>query len=304
MNKFRALILAPLTAIGVLGSAYVWAQQGNAALPEPEVSMEVRDGFRTITSNGIPDHSTGQFPHRGNPGRISAQRHYFRMPMNPQVADKITPQRQGRIGVAINGIPFDPGTAEAWNNDPRSGWNQVAHAGTNDLGLDSSNAHVQPNGSYHYHGLPYGWLDKLPDADKPQIVLTGYAADGFPIYSLFGTTDANNPKSALKELRSSYRLKEGTRPNGPGGRYDGTYDQDFEYVAGLGDLDECNGRSGVTPEYPGGTYYYVLTKEYPYVPRAFRGTPDETFLRRGPGGNRPGEDRPPGREMGPPPGEG
>lgn len=249
--------------------------------------IEERDGFRLIVSNGIPNHETGQFPHRGNPGRISSQRHSFRVPLEPKIAEKITPQAQGKIGMALNGIPFDPGTAEAWNNDPRSSWNQVAHAGTNMLGLDFSNAHVQPNGAYHYHGLPYGWLDQLPNAEKPQTVLTGYAADGFPIYSLYGPTDAENTKSALKELRSSYRLKEGTRPSGPGGRYDGTYDQDFEFVAGLGDLDECNGRNGVMPEYPQGTYYYVLTKEYPYMPRAFRGAPDQSFLRHGPGGRRP-----------------
>ena len=30
-------------------------------------------------------------------------------------------------------------------------------------------------------------------------------------------------------------------------------------MAGLGDLDECNGRFGSTPEYPQGTYYYVST---------------------------------------------
>ena len=51
----------------------------------------------------------------------------------------------------------------------------------------------------------------------------------------------------------------------------GTYVQDFEYVAGLGDLDEHNGRVCVTPEYPQGTYAYFVTlyaalaPEYPYT---------------------------------------
>ena len=30
------------------------------------------------------------------------------------------------------------------------------------------------------------------------------------------------------------------------------------YVDGLGTLDEANGRSGVTPEFPNGTYYYII----------------------------------------------
>ena len=34
---------------------------------------------------------------------------------------------------------------------------------------------------------------------------------------------------------------------------------DWNYVAGMGDLDQCNGRFGATPEFPQGTYYYVST---------------------------------------------
>lgn len=64
--------------------------------------------------------------------------------------------------------------------------------------------------------------------------------------------------------------------------------QDWTYVAGAGDLDECNGRFGVTPEHPEGTYYYVVTDTFPFVPRLFRGTPDPSF-RHGP---PPGRSRP------------
>jgi YHYH protein len=51
------------------------------------------------------------------------------------------------------------------------------------------------------------------------------------------------------------------------------FQQDWEYVAGLGDLDECNGRKGVTPEFPNGTYHYVITDSYPYLQRCVKGTP-------------------------------
>jgi hypothetical protein len=30
------------------------------------------------------------------------------------------------FGVALNGVGFDPGTAEFWNNDRRGGWNHAA----------------------------------------------------------------------------------------------------------------------------------------------------------------------------------
>ena len=58
----------------------------------------------------------------------------------------------------------------------------------------------------------------------------------------------------------------------PGGKYDGTFTADYEYVAGSGDLDECNGRFGVTPEYPQGIYYYCITEEFPQLARQWRGT--------------------------------
>ncbi len=59
--------------------------------------------------------------------------------------------------------------------------------------------------------------------------------------------------------------------------------QDWEIIEEVGDLDECNGRTGSTPEYPDGTYYYVIRDEFPFIPRNFRGTPDDSFRRRGPG---------------------
>ncbi|MEO1237809.1 MAG: YHYH protein, partial [Planctomycetota bacterium] len=108
-------------------------------------------------------------------------------------------------------------------------------------------------------------------------------------------------------LKSSYRLKEGRRPSGddsPGGRYDGRFTADWEYAPGHGDLDEHNGRTGVTPEYPEGTYFYVITDAHPYLPRSFHGTPDDSFRQAGGGGGgreRGTRQRPEGERRGPPP---
>ena len=51
----------------------------------------------------------------------------------------------------------------------------------------------------------------------------------------------------------------------------GTFTSDNEYVAGLGDLDECNGRVGVTPEFPNGIYHYLITDSFPYIQRCIKG---------------------------------
>ena len=40
------------------------------------------------------------------------------------------------IGVALNGVVFDPGTAEFWRDDPSLGWRMEAIGGPRNLGLD------------------------------------------------------------------------------------------------------------------------------------------------------------------------
>jgi hypothetical protein len=292
---------------------------------KPKVKIYEKDGSRYIESNGIPNHQTGEFPNDGNPNRISRQNYKFKVPLNPQISSEPfqpagPPPRDGNsqqgerrgpppgrggpmlFGVALNGIPFDPGTGEAWNNDMRSGWNNEALTGKINLGVDQNNAHVQPTGAYHYHGIPNGLIEKITGQDNSKkMILVGYAADGFPVYSQFGYATADDRKSGIKKMTPGYRLKKGTRPDGPKGTYDGTYLQDFEYVADLGDLDECNGRTGVTPEYPNGIYHYYLTDAFPFISRCFKGTPDKSFQKGPPPGGRfgrpPGGRRPPGRPL-------
>jgi hypothetical protein len=237
------------------------------------------DGYRYIEADGLPDHQTGQFPGPRNPHTISQQDYGFRIPLNPKKTGLAKTYSHQNFGVALNGVPFDPFTAEYWNNDRSTGWNIEAKSGLLDLGLDNSNAHVQPDGSYHYHGIPSGLLEKHLLMGKP--VLLGYAADGFAIYGPFGHQNTSDPGSPLITLNPSFKIKKGQRPEGaPPGPYNGLYVQDYEFVQGSGDLDQCNGRQAVTPENPGGVYHYVLTATYPFIPRCFSGTPDRSFERQ------------------------
>ena len=127
-------------------------------------------------------------------------------------------------------------------------------------------------------GIPVGLVEKLGPAKGP--VMVGWAADGFPIYV--------DPSA-----RPSWRLKAVQDPGGPPGKPDGTYVRDYEYEVGLGDLDQCNGRTGATPEFPKGTYHYVLTAAFPHIPRCFVGLADSSFVKQG--GSPPfgGPGRPP-----------
>lgn len=276
-----------LNALGALLPVCAFAQAGGpqsssatATFGENKVTITVSGGERVISANGLPNHATGQFPGRGNPNKISAQTYNFRVPTNPKASDQPTPANGAWFGVALNGVPFEPGTAEFWNNQRE--WNYEAKSGFIDLGLDQNSAHVQPNGSYHYHGLPTGLMQKL-GGDGKKMLLVGYAADGFPIYTSYGHSVATNAASPLEKMRSSWQIKKGERPGGPGGTYDGKFTGDYEFVKGSGDLDECNGRFGVTPEYPQGSYHYFITDEFPQLARFWRGVPEASFRKRGPG---------------------
>lgn len=64
--------------------------------------------------------------------------------------------------------------------------------------------------------------------------------------------------------------------------HDGTFVQDWKYVEGSGDLDQCNGTM------VDGEYRYYATDTYPFFPRCFRGNVTEAAL----GGGGGGGDRP------------
>ena len=243
-----------------------------------EVVVTVEGGRRTIEPNGLPDHGTGEFPNAANPNSISAQSYSFTFPTEPQLASGSTAYNIPQpFGIAVNGVVLDPFAAEWYENDRNSGWQLAALA--NPLGFDEHNAHVQPSGAYHYHGAPTALLTTT---DKPELI--GFAGDGFPIYGPYGYDDPEIANSAVGPLASSYKLKSGTRPDGPGGDYDGVYVEDYEFVTGSGDLDECNGRIGVTPEYPDGTYYYVAPLDWPFPGRCFFAGIADSFLLSGPPG--------------------
>lgn len=251
-----------------------------AAAAAPKLSVREEGAWRVIEANGIPAHATGAFPNADNPHRIEDQDRVWRLALEPKGPRKAADCGMDVWGVAVNGVPFDPGTAEFWKGDPRSGWRYEALGPGVRLGLDEHRAHVQPGGAYHYHGLPTGLMEGLGGAEAMRLL--GWAADGFPVYGSYAYKQASEARSGLRKMRSSWRLKTGQRPGGPGGAFDGTFVEDYEFSAGSGDLDECNGRFGVSPEHPRGTYYYVITEEFPYIPRCWKGEPHPSFKRREP----------------------
>lgn len=264
----------------------------------PQYSEAIQGSNRVISTNNIPNHKVGLFGQAQgslNPNAISEQSENYTITTEPTENSEFTallsttgsgPDAgpQYSFGILFNGVELDPVAAEPFPHEgimsPDVNWEWNLEALNVQIGLDCNNAHVQPTGKYHYHGPPVLFLDDL-NAPTDAMTLIGYAADGFPIYYKYAYADATNQNSTIIAMTSSYQLKSGDRPGdgvtAPCDEYNGVYSNDYEYISGLGTLDEANGRTGITPEYPQGTYYYVVTDEFPAIPRYFRGTPSDDF---------------------------
>ena len=252
---------------------------------------------RVVNGNGIPNHEVGTFPNLHNPNSISVQNVNHSFTLSPSLVSETGVSIGGPRGViayALNSVKFDPGTAGRCDDSGKCSlaqgqgrWNiEALGHNTFNFGDDMNHAHVQPTGEYHYHGMPELLIAKLDKGDP--MTLVGWASDGFPVYARYGYTDPNNSNSDIKILKPSWKLKttpDAGRPDtltvlssGPGGfLYPnkaialGAFTQDFEYEEGFGDLDQCNGRVGVTPEFPEGIYYYMVTEEFPFFSRCLKG---------------------------------
>jgi hypothetical protein len=222
--------------------------------------VTVKGDTRHMVTNALPNHTTGDFPNQGNPNTISAQNRTDSFPMNPTYTGN---SKWVRVpGVALNGVKFEPGTAEVVACETGENYRVEAMQDVFDLGLDENHAHVQPTGAYHYHGTPTAVIENF-DTGK-DLVHIGFAHDGFPMY--YSKSAAYKP--SFKEVEGdrsgtdcSYENPHQSIDVSVGGHHDGTYTSDFEYVAGSGDLDECN---GITIN---GEYMYLVTAEIPYISR-------------------------------------
>lgn len=136
------------------------------------------------------------------------------------------------IGVSLDGAPM--------NGDPPSVTTGPMGNG-NIPALDRCGGHHDPAGYYHMHFIPENMNEVLTnvgittvsctDMVQSSSALSGFAKDGYPIYS---SHDSN-----------------GQIPS---------------------DLDQCNGHTSATPEYPSGVYHYhASTNQTPNMPPCLKG---------------------------------
>lgn len=254
----------------------------------PDVrAVEVSEEYVVVSSAGISLRYLGPLQLPPIP-HDTVRDLVFRIPRHPQPeTGQHARVPSGINGVFVNGLPIynqfetlSYNGANLWHYDPIAG---------NDNGTLTAAGHSRPELT---HPAQPGLLEQLLADTGRHSPLIGFALDGYPVYGPWGFANSDG-SGGLRRMRSSYRprqilrrqvLPDGTQlmpeqygPDVSAGDPLGRFAEDYQYLPGTGDLDECNGRFTTTPEFPNGTYAYFLTSdregrlEYPYLvgPRFF-----------------------------------
>ena len=136
----------------------------------PNITNQLVNGKRVITTNGLPEHTTGVFPvvandpaysYDRNPNKISAQSLSYELDASPTYGDAKCMGMES--GIMLTGSPLNNGF----------------DAGGRDAGAwevqDACEGHPQNKGQYHYHTLS----SCVTNASVKTVI--GFALDGFPL---------------------------------------------------------------------------------------------------------------------------
>lgn len=225
----------------------------NTAYPAPSLNVSCNTTQIVIKTNNIPNFEFVSI----TPNGLQAKNYTFYIPRQPVVAT--IPSSVPTVGfsaVSVNGLAIF-GPTEA----PQDGSKDPYLDGI----LDYCNGHTAPGGVYHFHAR----MDCIfPDLDKPIAANVGrvlaYAFDGYPILAPYECADANC--TSIKELQSSWRDLNPSLSNAW---------QRHQYVAGSGDLDQCNGKTRAD-----GSYVYYATDSFPYFMGCYHGVVEASNFQR------------------------
>lgn len=296
---------------GATGKYYLTGSSAPITDPTLANVQQVRYSASNVYVNatGIPTYAVGPYA-LGTVTRALDNNYLIKLPINPVQATTHTAIGMGAIAVFVNGtVAYAARDAASymglgqWHQNAVYFENLGFDCAHGHPGPMSADYHVHQNPSaFNVSVAPTSTVCNIYLADGLYVPdsahhspLIGFAADGFPIYGAYGYSDPLNTSSPLKRMVSGYKLRsitsrttlpDGTAATGPNltdiitsglpGSTPlvaslGAYEEDYEYVAGTGDLDEYNGRFCKTPEYPAGSYCYFATLDasrnpaYPYL---------------------------------------
>lgn len=226
----------------------------------PTIKIAYSDGSINFQPDGIPNHERDEYyavPDDGvvvpdaNSAHVmkdptKAQSYSFDIPSIPEYSSTVTKANLGSIGVMISGaVLYNPYEGDGSTVAMASNFTITDSNGITASFVDKCAGHPTPDmGAYHYHGLP-NCVTKKVDKEEGASHIIGVALDGFPIY---GANDINGKPVDVKKL------------------------------------DECNGISSPTPEFPSGIYHYVLpgTNDATSSIRCFHGKVDTSQIQQMP----------------------
>ena len=210
------------------------------------LSFETNETHIEIVTNGLPNHDF----HSGPGCCASEQDRTWLIPLEPANNTACNPSassdgctmapERGAIAFAVNGVAIY-GPEDGPGGDAVAGQEGAYEEDRQHVWLGLCHGHSGPGGEFHYHAdgncmhwHPEGeqtWLNYSMESSRTvteHSPIVGFALDGYPIYGFVGWGDDGE----VVEMTSSYRLKDGETG------YNGI--DDYEYVAGMGDLDACN----------------------------------------------------------------
>jgi len=234
-----------------------------AGAAAPSLKVTCANGMMLIESNGVPNFDVvGPTP--------TAQNYRWSLTLNPQKANRTTDLSLGPVAVAVNGVPIY-GPFES----PQDSYGDPVLDGL----LRTCNGHAIP---FHFHAIPSCLFSTI--VNQTSLVI-GYAFDGFPIMAPYACVEA--ACAQIKKVTSSWQVISSSSRN---------VWEHYQYVAGSGDLDKCNGMTGVD-----GKYRYYATETFPYTIACYSGASTVSGL--GGGQQSGGGQQPPTRPAGgnPPP---
>lgn len=203
---------------------------GLSAIDATLLNIIEGDGFDIVQPNGnvninVPGPG-GSMPIPGTSYCLQANKDddlelVYLIPVTPEnLATPNTIETVEQLGVSLDGIPFKGNPPAVIGGGPGGGGNDVLMPA-----LDRCGGHHDPGGYYHWHLIANSTNELLSDLN-----ITSISCTGFP----------QNPSAIMGYAMDGYPIY-------------GQFESGTTLPTGL---DQCNGHTAATNEYPNGIYHY------------------------------------------------
>jgi hypothetical protein len=262
-----------LTDASALTSLASHAYKANSFLSTDGVNISFDANAVYVSSRALVNHVIDVEVNSIGHTQITEQDLYFSIPRT--ITASPSPMSSKGVGVLVNGLPlYNVTSTNTWNNENEWHYNNFIDEDHSGLAY----GHIDDQGVMHYYAIDpiiVGLVDGVIEEDgvlkwDPTVhsPIVGWAFDGLPIYGPYGHREYNSSGVAVDDsitnIKSPFRLRQGTRTTGPAGAYTGVFVEDYDVDAAqinrAGYTNLYNARYGTTPDSPSTPiWFYVAT---------------------------------------------